>query len=124
MDDVKDVVKGFLQFLFEEKKASVGLRMSIDNMGMDYGMNFVHAPPLKWAGVHVCLIYAEQKLYLAIQNVPNFNSWSMEKIQSIFFSNVLLGTSMIKVKRYLIRPRVTNIWKGSITIFARQSTSN
>lgn len=85
LDDVKDVVKGFLQFLFEEKKASVGLRMSIDNMGMDYGMNFVHAPPLKWVGVHVCLIYAERKLYLAIQNVPNFNSWSMEKIQSIFF---------------------------------------
>lgn len=48
LDDVKDVVKGFFELSYEEKKKCVGSYESIDNMG--YGKNFVKSEdqPLDW----------------------------------------------------------------------------
>ncbi|KAI3770012.1 hypothetical protein L6452_01131 [Arctium lappa] len=48
LDDVKNVVKGFFELSFEEKKANVGSYKSVDNMG--YGKNFVNSEdqPLDW----------------------------------------------------------------------------
>lgn len=48
LEDVKEVVKGFFEMSFEEKKSSVGTYMSADNMG--YGRNFVKSEdqPLDW----------------------------------------------------------------------------
>ncbi|KAK6143615.1 hypothetical protein DH2020_023963 [Rehmannia glutinosa] len=48
LEHVKNVVKGFFELPFEEKKSSVGTYMSTDNMG--YGRNFVKSEdqPLDW----------------------------------------------------------------------------
>ncbi|KAK1558840.1 hypothetical protein Q3G72_007311 [Acer saccharum] len=48
LNGVKDVVKGFFGFSFQEKKQCVGSYVSVDNMG--YGRNFVKSEdqPLDW----------------------------------------------------------------------------
>ncbi|CAI9781834.1 unnamed protein product [Fraxinus pennsylvanica] len=75
LHDVKDVVKGFFQLSFEEKKASVGSYMSVDNMG--YGRNFVKSEnqPLDWIDrltMKAAPRDATQGLHVWPQNPPNF----------------------------------------------------
>ncbi|XP_071935633.1 protein LATERAL BRANCHING OXIDOREDUCTASE 1-like [Coffea arabica] len=75
LDEVKDVVKGFFGLSFQEKKASVGSYLSVDNMG--YGRNFVKSEdqPLDWIDrltMKAAPRDATQGLRVWPQNPPNF----------------------------------------------------
>ncbi|KAL6282922.1 hypothetical protein ACE6H2_013851 [Prunus campanulata] len=71
LQGVRDVVKEFFGLSFEEKKASVGSYVSVDNMG--YGRNFVKSEdqPLDWID-RVTPAGATQGLHVWPQRPANF----------------------------------------------------
>ncbi|KAM1106497.1 hypothetical protein ACFX2I_003398 [Malus domestica] len=75
LDGVKDVVKEFFGLSFEEKKASVGSYVSVDNMG--YGRNFVKSEDqlLDWIDrvtVKAASVGATQGLHVWPQRPADF----------------------------------------------------
>ncbi|KAL3538788.1 hypothetical protein ACH5RR_002154 [Cinchona calisaya] len=81
LDDLKDVVKGFFGLSFQEKKASVGSYVSVDNMG--YGRNYVKSEDQSVDWIDRLTMKAAPKdatlgLHVWPQNPPNFRQ-SMEK---------------------------------------------